>query len=175
MASSVFTPDGGRDQYHAGTFRAEDVLLTWTAGAGSTGVGEYPAIEGALVQEASWRCARQVSMLYEIGSPAVYYVGNRRSGTAQFRRVVGGKDTFQNMAKKFGAICTPANLVIDARQAPCGPNLTGGGIKYECVDATLTELGGAMTAEGVIISENMAFIFIDLYYGMGAVGVTSPV
>lgn len=164
MANSIFTPDGGRDQYHAGTFRAEDVVLTWT-GNQST--------EGALVQEAQWRCARQVSMLYEIGSPAVYYVGNRRSGTAQFRRVVGGRDTFAAMATAFGAICSPQNLIIDARQNTCGgivsttisTGIVGGGIKYECVDATLTELGGGVTAEGVVISENMAFVFVDLYYG----------
>lgn len=155
MAGSVFTPDGGRDQYHGGSFRAEDVLLTWS---------DNKNLEGCLVQEAQWRCARQVSMLYEIGSPAVYYVGNRRSGQASFRRVVGGKETFAQMARDFGQICTPKNLIIDARQQACGRNLTGGGVSYTCVDATLNELGGAVTAEGVIISENMSFIFLDLYY-----------
>lgn len=155
MAGSVFTPIGGADQYHAGTFRAEDVLLTWASNNN---------LEGCLVQEAQWRCARQVSILYEIGSPAVYYVGNRRSGTAQLRRVVGGRDTFAQMARDFGDICNPENLIIDARQRPCGENLTGGGVSYTCVDATLNELGGSVTAEGVVISENMSFVFVDLYY-----------
>lgn len=166
MAASVFNPDGARDQYHAGTFRAEDVFLAWT--------GSENGAEGALVQEAQWRCARQVSMLYEIGSPAVYYVGNRRSGSASFRRVVGGRDTFAQMAKTFGQICTPQNLVIDARQTGCASvaantdrrvaELIGGGVQYTLVDATLNELGGAVTAEGVVISENMNFVFIDMYY-----------
>lgn len=164
MASSIFNPDGARDQYHAGTFRAEDVFLSWT--------GDNIGSEGALVQEAQWRCARQVSMLYEIGSPAVYYVGNRRSGSASFRRVVGGRDTFAAMAQTFGQICTPQNLVIDARQTGCASvatgenvgNLIGGGVKYTLVDTTLNELGGSVTAEGVVISENMSFVFIDMYY-----------
>jgi hypothetical protein len=155
MAGSVFTPVGGKDQYHGGTFRAEDVKLSWTGNQN---------LEGLLVQEAQWRAARQVSILYEIGSPAVYYVGNRRSGTAQFRRVVGGRDSFKDMARAFGDICNPQNLEIDARQDPCGQNVTGGGVLYECVDATLNELGGSVTAEGVVISENMSFVFVDLYY-----------
>lgn len=155
MAGSVFTPVGGRDQYHGGTFRAEDVVLSWT---GATN------LEGALVQEATWRAARQVNILYEIGSPAVYYVGNRRSGNAQFRRVVAGKTTFQDMARTFGDICNPQDLVIDARQDPCGRNITGGGVKYTMKDATLNELGGAVQAESVVINENMAFVFVDMYY-----------
>jgi hypothetical protein len=155
MANSVFTPVGGKDQYHGGTFRAEDVKLSWTGAA---------ALEGALVQEATWRCARQVNILYEIGSPAVYYVGNRRSGNASFRRVVAGKNTFQEMAKKFGDICKPEDMTIDARQDPCGKNITGGGVKYTLKDTTLNELGGSVTADQVVISENMSFVFVDLYY-----------
>lgn len=155
MANSVFNPGGGADQYHGGSFRAEDVVLSWTGGGGG---------DGALVQEAQWRCARQVSILYEIGSPAVYYVGNRRSGNANFRRVVGGVQTFAQMATKFGDICYPENLIIDARQDPCGVNVVGGGVKYTCVDATLNDLGGMVQAESVVIHETMSFVFIDLYY-----------
>lgn len=154
MANSLFNP-GGRDQYHGGSFRAEDVKLSWP-GAKS--------VEGAIVQEATWRCARQVNVLYEIGSPAVYYVGNRRSGNASFRRVVGGRNTFKDMATKFGDICKPDNLIIDARQEPCGKNVTGGGVKYTLKDATLNELGATVTANDVVINENMSFVFIDMYY-----------
>ena len=155
MAGSVFTPLGGRDQYHGGTFRAEDIVLTWTGAA---------QLEGALVQEAQWRCARQVNLLYEIGSPAVYFVGNRRSGNANFRRVVAGRTTFQEMARKFGDICNPEDMVLDARQKPCGQNVTGGGVKYTLKDTTLNELGGAVQAESVIINETMSFVFVDMYY-----------
>jgi hypothetical protein len=180
MAGSIFTPIGGRDQYHGGTFRAEDVVLTWTGinpgidgpaalgralgGALRDAITGAAPTEGALVQEAQWRCARQVNILYEIGSPAVYYVGNRRSGSASFRRVVAGKTTFQNMAQKFGDICNPADMVIDARQKPCGTNITGGGVKYTLKDATINELGGAVQAESVVINENMSFVFVDMYY-----------
>lgn len=158
MGQSVFNLGGGPDQYHGGTFRAEDVKLSWTKGK---------ATDGALVQEAQWRCARQVSILYEIGSPAVYYVGNRRSGNANFRRVVGGLKNFADMAKHFGNICEPHNLIIDARQDPCGKNLQGGGVKYTCVDATLNDLGGMVQAESVVIHETMSFVFIDMYYDAG--------
>lgn len=157
MADSAFNP-GGKAQYHGGSFRAEDVRLNWSDSL----IGD-----GMLVQEAQWHCARQVSILYEIGSPAVYYVGNRRSGTANLRRVVGGRGQFKEMARSFGNICSPKNLIIDARQQACGRNVTagdGGGAKYTCVDATLNDLGGATQAEAVVISEMMAFVFLDMYY-----------
>ena len=169
MPNSIFNLGGAKNQYHGGTFRAEDVTLEWTSAAApaAPGVADSGGVaDGALVQEAQWRCARQVSILYEIGSPAVYYVGNRRSGNAQMRRVVGGTATFRAMAEKFGNICQPENLIINAKQAKCTKtnNLVGGGVKYTCVDATLNDLGGAIQAESVVINESMSFVFVDLYY-----------
>jgi hypothetical protein len=155
MAKSVFSPTGGRDQYHGGSFRADDVTLNWTGGG---------AKDGALVQRAEWRCQRIIQTIYEIGSVAVYYVGNRRQGTATFSRIVTGNNQFKEFAKKFGDICKPENLEIDAKQAGCGENVTAGGVKYTLVDSLLTELGASVTAQEVVITENMGFQFIDLYY-----------
>jgi hypothetical protein len=163
MANSIFAAGGGKDQYHGGTFRAEDIKLTWTGV--NTG-------EGALVQEAQWRCQRQINTLYEIGSPAVYYVGNRRSGQASMRRVVAGRTQFRDMARKFGDLCNPDNLVIGAAASACGAN--SGGVNYTLVAATLSELGASVQAEQIVINENMGFVFVDLYYTEPAGGGARP-
>lgn len=156
---------GGADQLHGGSFRAEDVLLNW-AGAGAAPVaGGVKA--GALVQQAQWQCQRTVSMLYEIGSTNVYYVGNRRQGNATFSRVVAGSAAFKDLIAAFGNLCDPKDLTLNAQQAACkGPNnaLTGGGVKYTLAGATLTSIGGSVTAQEIIINEQLGFMFLDLGY-----------
>jgi len=168
MANSAFAAGGGKDQFFNGAFRADDVKLTWTGG----GAGE-----GALVQSAQWTCQRTVNMLYEIGSTAVYYVGNRRQGTAQFTRVVGGKATFKNMVTAFGDLCKPKDLIINAKQAACGGGGGGiagfigglfggggGGVLYTLKSATLNSVGASVTAQEIVINEQLGFMFVDLYY-----------
>ena len=68
----------GTSQGLNGVIRAEDVTLTFP------GVGGAGGAAGALVQQAQLNCERTVNMIYEIGSNKVYYVGDRRRGTAQF-------------------------------------------------------------------------------------------
>jgi hypothetical protein len=156
MALSAFAAGGGKDQFFNGAFRADDVKLNWTGGG---------AKEGALVQSAQWQCQRTVNFLYEIGSTAVYYVGNRRQGNATFTRVVAGSQTFKTMVKTFGNLCKPENLTIDATQAACKNGATtGGGVKYTLVSATLTQVGGNVTANDIVINEQLGFMFVDLYY-----------
>lgn len=156
MAKSAFAAGSGKDQFFNGAFRADDVKLTWTGGG---------ATQGALVQQAQWSCQRTVNMLYEIGSTAVYYVGNRRQGTAQFTRVVAGSATFKNMVTTFGNLCDPKNLSINAKEAACkGGGTSGGGVKYTLVSATLTQVGASVTAQEIVINEQLGFMFVDLYY-----------
>ena len=156
MAQSVFGAGTGKDQAFNGAFRADDVHLTWTGNA---------AERGALVQSAQWSCQRTISFLYEIGSTAVYYVGNRRQGQAQFTRVVAGSDSFKNMVTTFGDLCSPQNLVLNAKQAACNRGTTSeGGVEYTLVDATLNQIGGNVSANDIVINEQMGFMFADLYY-----------
>lgn len=170
MASSAFAAGGGKDQFHNGSFRADDVQLNWTAGglagaiAGALGLGGGGKT-GALVQSAQWTCQRTVNMLYEIGSTAVYYVGNRRQGQAQFTRVVAGSTAFKSLVTSFGNICAPQDLTIDAKQAACkGGTTTGGGVKYTLKSATLTSVGANVNANDIVINEQLGFMFVDLYY-----------
>ena len=158
MPSSVFAKgDCAKDQKHGGSFCADNVILTWTGGG---------ATEGALVQQAQWTCQRTVNMLYEIGSTAVYYVGNRRQGTANFARVVSGSTTFKGLVEDFGDICNPEDLVIDASQAAFGDAtaVQAGGVQYTLKDATLTSVGGSVTAQDVVVNEQLGFMFVDLLY-----------
>jgi hypothetical protein len=157
--TSVFAAGGGQDQLYGGSFRADDVTLSF---------GNGGAKKGALVQSVQFQIQRNVNMLYEIGSTNVYYVGGRRQGNATFQRVVSGSTDFKEMATKFGDICKPDNLVLNAKQAVCGTTAAGGavagGVEYTLVSATLQSVGATVSANDIVINESLGFMFIDLYY-----------
>jgi hypothetical protein len=145
---------GAPSQTVQGVIRAEDVTLDFGAGGG----------KGALVQQAQLTCQRTVNMIYEIGSSNVYYVGDRRNGQAQFSRIVGGSADFKTMVSNYGNICTPKPLKMNVGAASCGPGGGGGAVTYTMVDATLNSLGASVTAQEIVVTETMGFIFADLEY-----------
>lgn len=153
-ATSVFQ---GTTQSLNGVIRAEDVTLTFPGNAKGAG--------GALVQQAQITCERTVNMIYEIGSSKVYYVGDRRRGSAQFNRVVGGSDTFKTMITTFGDICKAAsnNIIMKVGSATsCGG--TKSDVTYTLMSATLNSLGASVTAQDIVVTETMGFMFVDLQY-----------
>lgn len=155
--ASVFAQGGqcAATQEFNGAFCSDNVTLEF---------GDSGAKKGALVQSAQWQCERTVNMLYEIGSSAVYYVGNRRRGTANFTRVVSGSDVFKELITKYGNICEPDDITINTSTAACGGGVAAGGPKYILIDSTLTMVGGNVNANDVVVNEQLGFMFIDLDY-----------
>jgi hypothetical protein len=141
----------GKEQTHNGSFRAEDLTMTF-GGAGGP---------GALVQQVNFTLTRQINTLYEIGSSNVYYVGNRRQGQAQLSRIVGGTANFKTLVNDYGDMCTPKDVVLTAAGG-CGG--TSGSVTYTLKKATLTQLGASVTAQDVVITENLGFMFLDIDY-----------
>ena len=139
---------GSPDQKFNGAFRADDLTLTIPGGA-----------SGAMVQQVNFTITRNVNMLYEIGSTNVYYVGNRRQGQCQMNRIVGGKGDFKKLLTDYGDMCKPKPLTLDAKGG-CGG--AEGGITYTLESATLTTVGASVTAQDIVITENLGFIFTDL-------------
>jgi len=136
--------DGGTAQKHVGSVKADDVTLT----LGSAVV---------LVQQFQFTVNRTVNFLYEIGSNNVYYVGNRRQGQCQLTRVVAGGGTFTTLLTKYGKMCEPQPMSL--KGTPCKG---GGAVTYDIKDATLTSIGASVTAQDVVINENLSFICSDI-------------
>lgn len=139
----------GNKQAHVGSFRAEDLTLT---------LGGQKAV---LVQQVQFTCNRTVNMLYEIGSNNVYYVGNRRQGQCQMSRVVGGNSSMRQLITKFGNMCQPDKLELKATGAG-GGKCSQAKRTYTMLDATLTSIGASITAQEIVLTENLGFIFSDL-------------
>jgi hypothetical protein len=146
--ASIFN-SGGSEQKHNGSFRAEDLTVDF---GGQSGIG-------ALVQQAQFTVQRTVNMIYELGSNNVYYVGNRRQGTANLSRVVGSSAAFRQILTDFGNMCTPKTLTLTAAGG-CGGQT--GTVNYDLLFATLTSIGGSVTANDIVINEQLAFICSDI-------------
>ena len=131
-------------QAHTGAVRAEDVVLT----LGSKAV---------LVQQFQFTVNRTVNFLYEIGSNNVYYVGNRRQGQVQLTRVVAGNGDMQALITTYGNMCQPKPMMLQGTACK-----GGGAVNYDVKDATLTSIGASVTAQDVVINENLAFICSDI-------------
>lgn len=147
--ASVF---GSKTQAHKGTFRAEDLTMTF---AGSTG-------DGMLVQSANFTVNRTVNMMYEIGSNNVYYVGDRKNGQAQLNRVVGGSANFRQLVTDYANLCNPKDLVLEAKGGCGGVNVDG--TRYNLKFATLTSIGSTVQAEQIIVNENLGFLCSDIEF-----------
>jgi hypothetical protein len=147
--ASLFT--NSEQQTHSGSFRADDLELN---------IGG-PA-KGALVQQVNFTMNRTVNMLYEIGSTNVYYVGNRRQGQCQMQRIVGGSSTMASLIKDYGDMCAPKDLTMTAKGG-CGG--ASGSITYTMTSATLTQIGASVTAQDIVVTESLGFIFADLSDG----------
>ena len=152
---------GPRDQQVNGVFRAEDLKLL---------IGGKNA-EGMIVQSVQFTCNRTVNFLYEIGSAYVYYVGNRRQGQAQMSRVMGGSGDFKTLVCEYGNLCTPKNLSLEVQPQDGvggeGNRCKAATQKYDLIDATLTSLGASVTAQEIVINEQLGFMFADIDYGCG--------
>lgn len=155
--ASIFGPAGSAkgspDQLHKGSFRADDLELSIEGDA-----------DGSLVQQVNFTLTRTVNMLYEIGSTNVYYVGNRRQGQAQMQRIVGGSSSFKKLLENYGKMCDPKPLELKAKGG-CGEAGGGEGINYILKAATLTQVGASVTAQDIVITESLGFIFADLDLG----------
>jgi hypothetical protein len=119
---------------------------------------------GALVQQANFTVNRTVNMIYEIGSNNVYYVGNRSQGQAQLSRVVGSSAKFAELLNKFGNMCEPDVLTLTAKGG-CGEQGGGAGTTYKLLESTLTSIGGSVSAQEIIITEQLGFICSDIDVG----------
>jgi hypothetical protein len=147
MPSPVFT---GAPQAVKGAVKAENVTLTGFSS------------RGAVVQQMQISFERTMNMIYEVGSNDVYYVGDRRRGQIQGSRVVAGAGSFKEMINKYGDLCNAASNTLTLKGTGCGPG--AGSVEYECVGVVLTSIGATVSAQDIVVTENIGFQFVEMNY-----------
>jgi len=134
-------------QTYNGGFRADQLTLKF----GGTDVA------GFLVQQVQFSYTQQVTLLYEIGSANVYFVGGRAQGTAQLGRVVGPAALGGGLMTLYRDLCYPQDISMSAASG-----CKGGGPAYLLEDAVMTTVSASVTSQDVVVNEQLAFMFVNL-------------
>jgi len=137
-------------QTHAGGFRADKLTLS-IAGRDA---------KGLVIQNVQFSFQQQITMLYEIGSNNVYYVGGRAQGQATIARILGPAKAQCQLLTQYGDLCEPKNLRFKASSG-CE---SGDGCQYTIHKAVLTTIALSVNANDIVINEQLQFMFIDLRY-----------
>jgi hypothetical protein len=124
-------------------------------------------VEGMLFQNVQFSFTQQITMLYEIGSNNVYYVGGRAQGTSTIARVVGPALGAVALIENYGDLCNPQDIGFSARSG-CTTGVSastlGRGLSYTLKFAVLSTVAGAVNSNDIVVNEQLQFMFIDLVY-----------
>lgn len=112
---------------------------------------------GLLAVNSNLSFTQAVTMLFEIGSTNVYYVGGRAQGQATIGRVVGPGSVTKSFLAGLGDICSQHAIQLSGTS--CN---TGGKVTYNCQGAVLTSVAVQVTAQEIVMTETLQFIFADL-------------
>lgn len=134
-------------QVHNGGFRADQFSLAFG------GVD----VAGFLVQQLQFNFQQPVQMMYEVGSPNVYYIGGRAQGSASIGRAIGPAPLAAGFLQQYNDICNPQDIELDA-SAGC----QGNGLSYTLQDAVMNGLSLGTAANTLVVSENLGFLFANL-------------
>lgn len=137
---------------HGGSFSADSATLNFAPFIDS-GVG-------LLVQNVAVQYNRQVTRLFEIGSPQQYYVDGRSEGMASFGRVIGPVAIARVFYTQFGDICNAGQNVIKLGMTNgCRPGEIKGSTDLTLHHCVITSFGVTTNAQSVLINEQLQFMF----------------
>lgn len=165
MADDVFSR---KTDLFGGAFAADSSELYLPGSSEATGL---------LVQQLQFTYAQQVTRLYEIGSQAIYYVGGRTNGDASINRVLGPKQLAVQFYQDYGDLCKAGTNTLQFKMSASCPT----GAKTRA-DATLvlgmtviTQIGVTMTAQDMLINEQLRMMYSGLKYEVSGSGSTQTV
>ena len=118
-------------------------------------------VNGFLVQNVQFSYSQQITMLFEIGSDNVYYVGGRAQGSATLAKVAGPAAFGADFLLRFNNLCEPQDIEFSGSNTQEG-NCPASQTDYLLEDAVLTTISVSVAAQDVVINEQLQFIFADL-------------
>lgn len=128
---------------------------------------------GLLVQSLALNYTQQVTRLYEVGRPAIYYVGGRTNGDAGIQRIVGPRSIADAFYTTYGDICQARTNTLDFTiGSGCGAdgtpqdeaNLNVGFVSYTAHFCVINSVGVNVGAADMIINESIRMMFSSLIY-----------
>lgn len=144
-----------------GSFSADQASVTFPALLGGNG-----ADAGLLVQNIGMTYTQQVTRLFEVGSPRIYYVGGRTAGNISVARVFGPRKILKEFYATYGNICfARTNTLHFAMTTGCdGNNTNFARAAFTAHFVVITTIGLSVGAADMMINENLAMMFSSLLY-----------
>ena len=144
-----------------GTFAADQAKITFPALSGGLG-----SDAGLLVQNMSANYNQQVTRLFEVGSPNIYYCGGRTSGGASIARVVGPKKIAKEFYQTYGDIChARTNTLHFSVSTGCDvDSVNFARAAYTAHFVVITNVGISVGAADMLINEQLQMMFSSFIY-----------
>lgn len=141
-----------------GSFAADNAKVTFPAliSGGSDA--------GLLVQNMNASYQQNITRLFEVGSPSIYYVGGRTNGQASIARIVGPRKIAAAFYTTYGDVCNAStNSLHFSMTSGCGAAV-GARTSYTCHFVVITQIGLSVTSADMLINENVAMMFSSFLY-----------
>lgn len=148
-----------------GAFAADQAALTFPAITGPA--GPEGAVAGLLVQNINVSYQQNVTRLFEVGSPQIYYVGGRTAGQGAMQRVIGPKEITKSFYHTYGNVCNARTNTIDVKLGVgCDVNRpVENVVNYTCKFVVITTIGLTISAADMLINESVQMMFSSFTYG----------
>jgi hypothetical protein len=144
---------------HGGSFASDAAKLTFPAlsGGGSEA--------GLLVQSLNLNYTQNVSLLYEVGSPTIYYVGGRTRGGMGVNRVAGPRVLSAAFYRTYGDVCNArTNILHLSMEAGCPGVNERVRSAYTARYVVITTVSAGITANDMLINEAFQALFSSLVF-----------
>ncbi len=141
-----------------------------------------------MIQNLNISYQQQITRLFEIGTPAIFYVAGRTAGNGSMMRIMGPRTLTQAFYQKYGDVCQAAtNDIRLSAGVGCGPEavltqnisgainkVPGGTVAFQAYFVVLQQLSVNLTSDQVVIGESLSYMFSSLDYETSdAQGVTT--
>ena len=158
-----------RTDVFGGSFAADEASISFPNNQ-TLNAGDFAADVGLLIQDLQTVYTQNVTRLFEVGRPAIYYVGGRTSGTATIGRVVGPRTIATAFYTKFGDICQARTNTLELGiETGCGTTVSEfdsfrGTVTYTAHFCVITSIGIGIRAADMLINETLQIMFSSFDY-----------
>jgi len=147
-----------------GAFSAEQATLTFPRITDGSADIQLGADVGLLVQRLQLSYQQQITRLYEVGQPRIYYVGGRTAGEVSIERVIGPKTITAAFYQTYGDICAADGNTVHMELTSGCDTTSMSTVSYECYFCVITTVGVGVTSADMLINESLRLMFSSLIY-----------
>jgi hypothetical protein len=141
-----------------GAFSADSVVMTFA------GAGPDPLGVGLITQQMQYQYQQSMNLFYELGSNKGYLLRGRPEGSLGGSRIIGPSGVVAGFYTRYGDICQSKtnNLIMNLAQNDACTGAAGVNSKYSFNNIVLNSIGGSVSAQEVVITENFQMRFLSM-------------